>query len=220
MPSLLERRGVTGRGIVFFALLALFVGPGCGSSQARVFEPDEISTSVEVETPDAARALAETLELPADPYGTGSGDGTCPCTCAIAPCALSEVPAELEALVDEIRKEAESRTVAAAEAVLQVGGSIAHHEEWREIVKEAMGLLDSPTIVVVQLPGGAWKKVKFEEVTEMDLGVVQIATIKNSVSGKMASTLAASMENHGIPEAEASQLADIMMETYLAELGY
>ena len=214
-----DRTGSTGRGTICLALLAAAATAGCAAGQVRVFEPDDQTTAVEVETPDHGLAVGP-LELPADPYGAVGSHPACPCACEASPCAGHQVPAELAALIDEIRKEAEARTAAAADAVVEVGAALALHEEWREIVKEAMSLLDSPTIVVVQLDGGGWKKVKFEDVGDMDVGAVQVASVKKSVSAKMAAALAASMESHGVPHAEASDLSGKMMEAYLEGLGY
>jgi hypothetical protein len=197
-------------------LIAAIVALGCArSGRTEVVTVADLTTedySVEViRQPDLGKKIV--LQIPDNPY---EDDAYCECVCMA--CMSPEAVSEIEALVAKLRKDANRRTDAAAQAVLDVSPKLVEHEEWREIIQSTMTLLNNPTVVLVPMPGGAIKKVSLEKIGELDLTTTQIASIKSSVGGKMESTLGAAMVLHGVPGDEADELADTIMKTYLREL--
>ncbi|MFH1434663.1 MAG: hypothetical protein ABIJ56_03000 [Pseudomonadota bacterium] len=205
------------------ALLACCIlAAGCekGSLHARAGNdvPGEqyaavVETMVEVERADVIE-----IPLPPNPYEDDFNEElTCRCCCPNE-CGHGLESSEFTAFINELRAEATSRVNAVADALLKSGGDIMEYEEWQLIAKGCMELLSNPTIVIVQLPSGQWKKVKFEELGDMDVSPGEVFRIQQSVGVKMKAALKAEMISRGVPEPDADTLAGDILKTYLKNL--
>jgi len=204
---------------VFPAFFAVFC-PACLHGQVGVGEPAAGPASLEQEEPRDELIVEKVVEgpqkvieipIPPNPYEDQPAD--CACCCAEA-CAGGVGSAEFNLFVSALKLEATMKIQAAANALLASGGDLVKYEGWQEIVKDCMDILGSPTLVVVQLSSGKWKKVKFEELATLDEDVREIALIKASVGEKMKAALAANMVGRGVVEADAKAIAGKIIKAY------
>jgi len=205
---------------VFLAVFPVF-SPACRHGKVGVSEPgagpaweepgDELIVEKVVEGPQ------KVIEIPIPPNPYEDQPADCACCCAEA-CAVGVGSAEFDLFVGALKQEATMKIQAAADALLASGGDLVKYEGWQDIVKDCMDILGSPTLVVVQLSSGKWKKVKFEEIATLDEDVREISLIKASVGEKMKAALAANMVGRGVAEADAKAIAGKIIKTYVDEL--
>ncbi len=202
------------------ALLACCIlAAGCekGSLHARDVPGQQYVTVVETVVEVVRKDVIE-IPLPPNPYEDDFNEElVCRCCCPNE-CGHGKESSEFAAFIQGLRAEATSRVNAVADALLKSGGDIMAYEEWQLIAKGCMELLGNPTIVIVQLPSGQWKKVKFEELGDMDVSPGEVFRIQKSVGVKMKAALKAGMISRGVPEPDADRLAGDILKTYLKNL--
>lgn len=172
-----------------------------------------VETVVEVDREDVIE-----IPLPPNPYEDDFDEkALCRCCCP-GTCGHGLESSEFADFINELRSEATSRVNAVADALLKSGPDMMAYEEWQKIARGCMDLLSNPTLVIVQLPSGKWKKVKFEELADMDVRPGEVFRIQKSVGVKMKAALVAEMISRGVPESEADTIAGNIMKTYLKNL--
>jgi hypothetical protein len=208
----------------FLALFSVFC-PACRHGEVGVSEPSAGPAYLTGEEPGDELIVEKVVEgpqkvieipIPPNPYEDQPAD--CACCCKEA-CAGGVGSAEFDLFVIALKQEATMKIQAAADALLASGGDLVKFEGWQEIVKDCMDILGSPTLVVVQLSSGKWKKVKFEELATLDEDVREIALIKASVGEKMKAALAANMVGRGVAEADAKAIAGKIIKTYMDKIA-
>ncbi len=211
MVSKNRARGVKVQTILILAAMMA----SCAGRELGVIEPE-----IDVVTEQTIVLHDDTLvaEFHQPEQVTDDLAGSCQCQC-VKPCGHADGHHdELVELLDQIESESTTRGKAARDAVFEAGEDLVKYEGWQQMVKDMVELLSSPTLVLVQMPSGSFKKVKLEDVSDLDVGHTQIYTIKTQVSAKMKAALGAQMQSSGVPPGEAKAIASIVMDTFLASL--
>jgi hypothetical protein len=203
----------------FFLLLAAGLAflalSGCARTGAHAKGLEDELVVEKITEGETARVIE--IPIPPNPYEDEAAACAAACCCPNV-CQKNEKVSELESFIGKLKAEATVRAEAAAAALLKAGPDLARYEDWKQIVRDSMDLLGSPTLVVVQLPSGKWKKVKFEKVPEMDISEAEVVMIQKSVGEKMQSAIAADMTARGVPAKEAGRIAEAIIKTYLEKI--
>lgn len=217
MKNVRQHRGATIRKAMM-VLTGLAVA-SCATRELEVLEPEtevvsELESAQELVIYDQAEVSITHTPVP----GTDELEEPCPCECVLDCEKSAEKEGQLHELLSKMQDEANRRAEAAAEAAMTVGLDLMEYEKWETMIKGLVDLLSSPTLVIVQMPTGSFKKVKLEELSDLDVSSSQVFTIKSQVSAKMKAALSAQMESYGVPATDAKKLSSHMMDTYLSEL--
>jgi len=203
---------------VFFLIFVLILQNSC-AGRNKIDTKISSADNVFVEKTIILKEV-KNIEIPLPPNPYEDEETTCQCECPQMPCKNNITSGEFRSFVLSLKGESIARLDAATEAILSAGYEIMKYPDWKQIVKDSMEIFGNPTIVLVQLESEKWKKVKFEEIPQMDLKVTETILIRKSVEEKIQSLLTSVFVSRGVPVNEANKIAEKIVNEYTKRIFF